>query len=135
MSNDEKIIELKEKIQTKKNKLEEEKFNFTPYTNLVLHFENNTYNLNVLNEDELKLLLVKIHAYYTSAKDLGYPDLKLSGYGIKLWEFDIQAKLLVLLQNKERRILLEKEKQLDGLLTNDKRTELEIAEIAKSLNF
>lgn len=134
MTNDEKIIELKAQIADRKKRLEESEFNFRPCTNLVLHLENVTYNLNVLKENDLQMLLIKIHTYYMSAKDLGYMDFELSGYRIRSWELDIQGKLHILQQNKERRILLEKEKQLDALLTNDKRTELEIAEIAKSLN-
>lgn len=67
--NDERVLQLKKIIEEKKSELKAVK-RFTPLTNCVLSLDNQNYNLNVLQLDDLKLLLVKLNIYLMSANDL-----------------------------------------------------------------
>ena len=67
--NDERVLQLKKIIEEKKSELKAVK-RFTPLTNCVLNLGNQNYNLNVLQLDDLKLLLVKLNMYLMSANDL-----------------------------------------------------------------
>ena len=66
--NDERVLQLKKQIETKRSELSTEKF--VPMTNLVLDMEDKKYNLNVLQENELRFLMIKLNAYAMSADDL-----------------------------------------------------------------
>lgn len=132
--NDDRIIELKQQIEAKKNALAEQRFRFVPETNCVLELDGLTYNLNVCTEDTLTLLMIKLNTYVMSAKDLDIPSPIISGYEIDLWISDIKNKLAANANKREETNLKKMEAKLDKLLSDDKKTELEIDEIASLLS-
>lgn len=129
--NDQRILELKEQIETKKKELGKID-RFVPITNCIIEVDGVTYNLHTLQKKDLVLLMVKLNAYRLSAADLGTGVLEqcvISGYNIADWIFDIREKLRVQwLKDDERKLKIMEEK-LTKLLSEKKKVELEIDEI------
>ena len=132
--NDDRIIELKNQIEIKKKELADKRIKFTPETNCVLELEGTNYNLNVCAEEILTLLMIKLNTYIMSANDLGVSVPTMSGYPIDLWISDIKNKLVVTTIKREETNLKQMEAKLDKLLSDDKKTELELDEIASLLS-
>jgi len=131
--NDLKILELKKQIEAKKVDLESRKVRFTPKTNCVLDFDGNKFNLNVLDSNTLTFLALKLNLYTMSANVLKMQLPTFSGYSIDLWIGDIKSKLEAIKTKQEDSELKIMESKLDKLLSEDKKTELEIDEIASLL--
>lgn len=132
--NDDRIIELKNQIEIKKKELADKRIKFTPETNCVLELEGTNYNLNVCTEEVLTMLMIKLNTYIMSANDLGVSIPTMSGYPIDLWISDIKNKLAVTAIKREEANLKRMEAKLDKLLSDDKKTELELDEIASLLS-
>ena len=132
--NDDRILELKKQIETKKKELASKKKKFSPKTNCVIELDGIRHNLNVLQSDVLKLLLIKLNSYVMSAKNLEIEVPEISGYSIELWISDIKNKLEYYEIKKKEKELGENEKLLEQLLSEDKKTELMIDEIAALLS-
>lgn len=130
--NDERIMQLKQQIETKRKELASQTSKFTPVTNCLLVLDKVTYNLHV---ESSELLLIKVNMMAMSAKDLGLDisNVMISGYSLEDWLDDIRNYLKVQKYKDEKRKLEKLEKQLDALLSDDKRTELEIDNIAALL--
>lgn len=129
--NDNLIMQLKEKVELKRKELNE--FSIPAYkTNLVLDMDGQKTNINVLNEDGLRFLLVKMNMYRLSMKDLEM-SIQISGYDVNDWIDDINAKLSTFAYKKRKKELEKTEEQLDLLLSEEKKTELEIERLAKIL--
>lgn len=131
--NDDRILELKKQIESKKKAIAEKKIRFAPETNCIIDMDGTTFNLNVCSSDTLMLLLVKLNSYRISLIDLGLSDFEISGYSVNTWIKDIKAKLDTLNLKKEESDLKTLESKLDKLLSEDKKTELELDEIAALL--
>ena len=129
--NDERVLQLKKIIDEKKSELKAVK-RFTPLTNCVLGLDNQNYNLNVLQLGDLKLLLVKLNMYLMSAKDLGVT-LEISGYNVAEWMTDVKSKMEIFEYKKKESELKVLETKLDKMLSDEKKTELELDEIAALL--
>lgn len=129
--NDERVLQLKKIIDEKRTELKTVK-RFTPLTNCVLSLDNQNYNINVLQLDDLKLLIVKLNMYLMSANDL---DIKLviSGYNVTEWMSDIESKIEIFEYKKKESELKTLEAKLDKMLSDEKKTELELDEIAALL--
>lgn len=127
--NDDRILELKKQIENKRATIEKGKVRFVPETNCILNIDGTTINLNVCTDDALQLLLVRLHSYSLAAIDLGLQDFQISGYSITAWINDIKNKLQASSLKKEEKNLNEMENKLLHLLSEDKKTELEINEI------
>lgn len=134
MKNDDRIIDLMKQIEVKKKALAEKKVRFAPETTCVLELDGVKYNLNVCSNDTLNLLMVKLNMYVLSAKDLNIQLPLFSGFGVDLWISDIKSKLAVAELKKEENDLKSMEAKLNRLLSDDKKTELELDEIAAMLN-
>lgn len=131
--NDAKIIALKEQIAKKKEQLNKAK-RFSPVTNCSIEIDAVRSNIQVLSKEQLVLLLIKLNAYRASAKELELLDqCVISGYNIEDWITDIKAKLEVVNYKDEEIKLRAMESKLDRLLSNEKKTELEINEIESLL--
>lgn len=133
--NDKKILELQEKIE----KAEEDALALKKVvliTNCILMVDGEKYNLHVLDEEALKILLVKLNTYKLSALNLGLnlEELKFGVYKLEDWMEDVKTRIKVEKNNKYLKELSEAKKTLDGLLSKDKKTELKIAEIEKLLS-
>lgn len=127
MNNDNKIIELKKQIKEKRDKLSSIR-KFSPNTNCILELDGARNNIQVLNKDQLVLLACKLISYKNSSKELGY-ELKIGGFLVNEWIEDIKSKLDLLTIKAEEKKLKDMEDKLTALLSNEKRTELEIEEI------
>lgn len=130
--NDEKILLLKKQIEEKKAKIEKNK-RFNPVTNCILTFKGQTYNLNVLTQDELKLLYIELDLVHDKMCEMDW-DLSLSGYPIATWLEDVKDKLSALQIRDEMAKLKQMEQKLSDLLSDDKKIELEINAIEEMLS-
>lgn len=133
IKNDGKILELKKQIDIKRQKLKEiEKF--SPVTNLSLEFNSVRININTLNKAKIIELMVKLNAELLSSKDLGIEgNYMISGFTLMDWITDLRAKLTQLSKREEENKLKQMESKLDQLLSDEKKTELELDEIAELL--
>lgn len=131
--NDDRILELKKQIETKKQDLSKRKARFTPETNCVLDLDGNKHNLNVMGAEELTLLVIKLNMFIMSADSLKLPHPIISGCVTDLWISDIRNKLEALSAKREELELKQMESRLDKMLSDDKKTELELEEIASLL--
>ena len=131
--NDIKIMELKEQIVTKRDKLNSIK-KFSPVTNCSIELDGVRYNIQVLTREQLILLLVKLNSYFYSAKALELlDDYIISGYKVEEWIVDMKARLDIISRKEEEKKLKSMEEKLDRLLSNEKKTELELSDIAEML--
>lgn len=138
-TNDAVVLQLQEKVKIKKLKLAElKKGRHSSTTNCILEWEGKSVNFNVARKAELTLLLVKLNALLMSADDLLLENFAentiVQGFTIYDWMEDIKGKI------KEKDITIEEgqvkeiEKQLDAMLSADKKTELKLKQIADLLN-
>lgn len=127
-NNDERILKLKEQIKLKKEELKNQPSRFTPVTNCLIELDGLRHNINVLNNDGLTLLLVKLNMYLNSAKELEL-ELNIDGYNVEEWMEDVKNKLSIMNRKNEERKLKVMEAKLDQLLSEEKQTELMIDEI------
>jgi len=130
--NDDRIMLLKQKVDSKRNALRGKSDRFTPITNCLLVFDKVTYNLYV---EASQLLLLRLNSLVMAAQDLGIDPKEciISGYSLIDWIEDIKSFLAIQQYRKEKSDLAKLEKQLDSLLSEDKRTELELDSIAALL--
>lgn len=131
--NDDRIMQLKEQIEKKREKLATSNTSrFVPITNCLLVIDKTTYNLHV---DSSELLLIKLNSMRLSAKDLGIDTSKLmiSGYSLDNWITDVKNNLSIQNYKAEKKKLDSLEKQLTALLSDDKQTELQIDQLAALL--
>lgn len=130
--NDERIMQLKQKIEDKRNELAEHNSRFVPITNCLLILDKITYNLHL---DSSEMLLIKLNMIAMSAKDLNIDTSKfiISGYSLNDWIADVKHNLEVQKYKKEKSDLNALEKKLTALLSEDKQTELEIDKLAALL--
>ena len=130
--NDDRILELKEKIEEKKQELSGKNTRFVPVTNCIIELDGMTNNLHTCDSDKLALLLVKLNLYKKEAENLDI-DFVISGYSIDDWITDLKNKFDIIKTKAEIYNLKTMESKLDELLSEDKKTELEIDDIAALL--
>ena len=131
--NDDRILELKKQVEDKKKELASKKTRFVPITNCILEMDGMTLNLNVLSESALILLWIRLNTYRMYAADLGLHKFEISGYDLEDWITDVKARLEVIATKREENNLKAMETKLDKLLSEDKKTELELDSIAELL--
>lgn len=134
MNNDSRIIELKKQVEDKKKRLTEIKIKFMPETNCILELDGDTYNLNVLSEDMLVTLMIRLNMYVLSANDLKIEVPPICGYSVDSWILDIKNKMFVNNIKREEAELKTLESKLTKMLSDDKKTELELDSIAALLD-
>jgi hypothetical protein len=132
-NNDKKILSLKKQVEDKKKSLKATE-KFCPITNCSIEIDGIRTNIQVLNKDQIITLMVKLNAYRLSAKDLGVlNEYNISSYSIDDWITDLKAKLMNIDRKNEEYRLKALESKLHSLLSNDKKVELEIDELEKSI--
>lgn len=135
VSNDEMILKLKEQIVDRKAEFDKLPKNFVAETSCIYIDETGAkHNLRVMTKDQLIPLMVKLHMYEMSALDLeidGY--IKISGFAIGSWIHDIRGRLDEIKRREAEKALKSDEKLLDSLLSEDKKTELALKDIAARL--
>lgn len=136
VKNDEMILKLKEQIANRKAEFDKLPKNFVAETSCVYIDEaGEKSNLRVMTADQLIPLMVKLHMYEMSALDLGIydGDIKISGFTIGNWIHDIRGRLDEIKRRETEKALKADEKLLDSLLSEDKKTELALKDIAARL--
>ena len=131
--NDDRIMQLKEQIEKKREELAASNTSrFIPITNCLLLIDKTTYNLHV---DSSELLLIKLNSMRLSAKDLGIDTSKLiiSGYSLDNWITDVKNNLSIQNYRTKKKKLDMLEKQLTALLSDDKQTALQIDSLEELL--
>ncbi|AYP68331.1 hypothetical protein PQE75_gp148 [Bacillus phage vB_BcoS-136] len=103
---------------------------FSPITNCSIELDGVRHNIQVLTRDKLIALMVKLHAYEKSAKELKLLDhYTISGFSPSDWMGDIQSRINILSRAEEEKSLKAMEDKLLKLLSERKKVELEIDEI------
>jgi hypothetical protein len=132
-TNDEQIMELREKIAEKKSTLGAAK-RFAPITNCSLELDGARHNLHAIDKDQLIHLIARLGAYAAAAEQNGLlAEYRLAGFAVTDWIADAKARLVNLDVKAEAARLRVLEDRLESLLSLEKRTELAIGEIAASL--
>lgn len=131
--NDDKILDLKAQIEKKKREIGTVR-NFEPSTNCILNIDNVNYNIHTFSKSQIIHMLVKLNSMMMSAKDLGLEDqLEFNGYNISLWIEDLMKLLNITNIRQEQVKLVQMEKRLTEMLSDNKKIELELDEIMKEL--
>lgn len=129
--NDEKIMALKASIAKKKAVLKKTK-KFSPVTNCNLDL-NGGYRVNLHTLSDANVIMgwmIKLNLEIMSARDLGIlKTYKASGFLLTEWMTDLKSKLALANKSSEEAKLKAMESKLTKLLSEDKKTELELAEI------
>ena len=135
MKNDDKILELQSQIAKKKEEHKNKNKKFSPATNCVIELDGVKYNLQVLGREQITILLIKLNLYQMSIKDLKLDEIiMISGFTLEDWITDIKNKIEAIKYKEEESKLKDMENKLNKLLSDEKKTELEIDEIAALLN-
>ena len=133
--NDEMILQLKKKVEEQKAELVKLPRTLQSETSTIFRPDTENLNLRVMTVEQLKLLKVRLHILEMSAEDLGMDldEFTISGFTIDKWMHDIDTQISVLTRAEKEKKLKETENALNKLLSDDKRTELELEALAKSL--
>ena len=131
--NDDKILDLKAQIEKKKRDIGIVR-NFNPSTSCILNIDNVNYNIHTFSKSQIIHMLVKLNSMMMSAKDLGLEDqLEFNGYNISLWIEDLMKLLNITNIRQEQVKLVQMERRLTEMLSDNKKIELELDEIMKEL--
>lgn len=130
-NNDERVLQLIDKVNQKRDEVAKMKLRYTPITNCLFIWQKNTYNLHV---EDLEVMAIMVHSLASSAYDLGLEKTtKISGFTLDEWMQDIMGLLEVRRAKEEKKRLDALEQQLNALLSTDKKTEMELDSIASLL--
>lgn len=132
IKNDERILELKKQIDEKKQELGKQP-RFCPVTTCIFNYQGNRINIHTLTSiKDINAILVYFNMYVISAKDMeiNCEDVVFDGFSITDWIEDLKSKKTVIEYTAKKEQLTALEKKLDKLLSDDKKTELEIDAIA-----
>lgn len=143
-NNDDRVLKLKALADEKRVAIAENNVASKYLTSKILVLDGITYNLNVMNSmEEIVLLMAKIGslaaglgvfvAGHNIDSDKLYDNFKVSGYHLDDWAEDVQTRLQQLQVKEDKALLAKIEKQLDKLLSEEKKTELELDELEKLL--
>ncbi len=133
-TNDQRIMELRTKIETKQNEIGK-KERFIPVTNCQIELDGVRHNIHTFDRKKSITLLVKLNSLLASAKVLGFEEeYEISGYKINEWIDDLKTKIRLLEKDIEQKKLDTLEAHLNKLLSKDKKVELEIDSIEDLLS-
>mgnify|MGYP003291898957 CR=1 FL=1 len=130
--NDERILMLKEQIEEKKKELGKQP-RFSPITTCLFDYNGNKINIHTLIDvKDINQLLVYFNMWVVSANDLEIDaeEVMWGGFSVLDWIEDLKSKKAVVEYAAKKEQLTALEKKLDKLLSDDKKTELEIDAIA-----
>lgn len=127
-TNDIKILQLRKKIEDKQKALFKID-KFVPSTTCILKIDGETKNLHVMNRSELQYYYVKLKSYKKVADEDFVGDFEMCGFPISNWIDDISNKLAIMDQKNTEKQLIDMNNKLNKLLSEEKRTELELEEI------
>lgn len=133
MTNDEKILELKEQVNKKRKTVK--KVEFKPVTNCLFPGLGllDKVNINVLNSDNIDIYLLGLLSLEDTAikHDINIP--VIGSYSLSEWKHDFLAKREQLINKKKENELKALEDKLSHLLSTDAKVLLELGDLEKSL--
>ena len=132
VKNDERILELKKQIEEKKKELGKQP-RFSPVTTCMFNHNGNRINIHTLTSiKDINAILVYFNMYVMSAEDMeiNCEDIVFDGFTVTDWIEDLKSKKIIIEYTAKKEQLTILEKKLDKLLSDDKKTELEIDAIA-----
>lgn len=129
MTKDERILGLKKQVEEKRENIASRKKNFVPHTNLVCEWRGEKKNLNVLDLNGLLMLGWELDSFMNYCSSMGVNDISVAGYAISDWLLDINQKRELISIRREEDELKKMESKLNKLLSEDKKTELELDDI------
>lgn len=137
--NDDRILELKKKIESEREALKESHSRFQPTTSCILEFAGQKYNLNAMSANDLLLLLSLLsvieQANTEIAEEMQFiKPATVNGYLLTEWITDIRKKLDQVLYREKKAKLDKLEKQLTDLLTGETQTKLKVDSLENELN-
>ena len=137
--NDNRILELKKKIEQERATLKESNSRFQPITSCILEFAGQKYNLNAMSANDLLLLLSLLsvieQANTKIAEEMQFiKPATVNGYLLTEWIIDIRKKLDQVLYREKKAKLDKLEKQLTDLLTGETQTKLKVDNLEDELN-
>ena len=134
LDNDKRILDLKKNIELKKKTIKQnEKFN--PVTNCMLKIGETMYNINVLDVTSLIFLLGKLDTYLKVVQTEKLTNCTIiSNFEIRDWHGDILSKIRTIKLKEEMSTLKSMEDKLGKLLSDKKKTELELDDIESFLS-
>ena len=137
--NDNRILELKKKIEQERATLKESNSRFQPITSCILEFAGQKYNLNAMSANDLLLLLslLSVMEQVTTkvAEEMQFiKPATVNGYLLTEWITDIRKKLDQVLYREKKAKLDKLEKQLTDLLTGETQTKLKVDNLEDELN-
>ena len=137
--NDNRILELKKKIEQERATLKESNSRFQPITSCILEFAGQKYNLNAMSANDLLLLLgtLSVMEQVTTkvAEEMQFiKPATVNGYLLAEWIIDIRKKLDQVLYREKKAKLDKLEKQLTDLLTGETQTKLKVDNLENELN-
>ena len=137
--NDNRILELKKKIESERATLKESNSRFQPITSCILEFAGQKYNLNAMSANDLLLLLSLLsvieQANTEIAEEMQFiKPATVNGYLLTEWITDIRKKLDQVLYREKKAKLDKLEKQLTDLLTGETQTKLKVDSLENELN-
>ena len=91
------------------------------------------YNIHACDLETLQYLYLKLHLLHGAMLDCNCNPL-ICGFNVVDWMSDVRDKIALLLKRNKEKELKDLEKKLDSMLSAEKRTEMELDEIAKLLN-
>ena len=137
--NDDRILELKKKIESEREALKESNSRFQPITSCILEFAGQKYNLNAMSANDL-LLLLSLLSVIEQANTKIAEEMQIikpatvNGYLLTEWITDIRKKLDQVLYREKKAKLDKLEKQLTDLLTGETQTKLKVDNLENELN-
>ena len=137
--NDNRILELKKKIEQERATLKESNSRFQPITSCILEFAGQKYNLNAMSANDLLLLLgtLSVMEQVTTkvAEEMQFiKPATVNGYLLAEWIIDARKKLNQVLYREKKAKLDKLEKQLTDLLTGETQTKLKVDNLEDELN-
>lgn len=119
--NDKRIRTLKETIQKQIDEMPKIEKDFK--TNLSLTFYGTYYNLNVVTENELMELLIRLYNYDQAIDALKLENFTLSNYSVPDWMNDIQLLIKIKHNNTRLAELRKSYNKIDSMLSDTAKTE------------
>ena len=137
--NDDRILELKKKIESEREALKESNSRFQPITSCILEFAGQKSNLNAMSANDLLLLLSLLsvieQANTEIAEEMQFiKPATVNGYLLTEWIVDVRKKLDQVLYREKKAKLDKLEKQLTDLLTGETQTKLKVDNLEDELN-
>ena len=137
--NDNRILELKKKIEQERATLKESNNRFQPITSCILEFAGQKYNLNAMSANDLLLLLSLLSVIEQTSTEIAdemqfVKPATVNGYSLAEWITDIRKKLDQVLYREKKAKLDKLEKQLTDLLTGETQTKLKVDNLEDELN-